>query len=99
MARKLQRHPEAAFRPMGEDGGLVVLPQKREVKVLNQVGMQVFTLLDGSRTEDEIVASVAAEFEVSTEEAARDVRDFLDDLRREGMLVDSEPEHAGGEVH
>jgi hypothetical protein len=84
---------------MGEDGGLVVLPTKREVKVLNPVGMRVFDLLDGTRSEEEIVETVAAEFEVSRDDATRDVRDFLEDLRREGMLIETAEQAAPDEVH
>ena len=57
VAPKPRRHPEAAFRAMGDEGGLVVLPTRREVKVLNEVGMRVFAMLDGTHTEDEIIAT------------------------------------------
>ena len=56
-----RRRPEAAFRPMGEEGGLVVLPTQRQVKVLNEVGIKIFSLLDGTHSESQIAAAVAAE--------------------------------------
>ena len=93
-----RRSPEAAFRPMGEDGGIVVLPMQREVKVLNPVGILVFGLIDGSRSEAEIASIVAEEFEVGIDEAAQDVSQFLDELRSNGMLAEERPESgaAGG---
>jgi hypothetical protein len=94
-----RRNPEAAFRPMGEEGGLVVLPTRREVKVLNEVGIRVYALLDGSRSERQIAEVVAEEFEVALDEAARDVAAFLAELRRDGMLLeDGAPAVAEGEA-
>ena len=87
----LRRHPEAAFRPMGDEGGLVVMPTQREVKVLNPVGIKVFSMLDGTHSEAQIAEAVAEEFEVAVEQAAEDVSAFLGELRRNGMVVDAEP--------
>ena len=86
--RNPRRSPEASFRPFGKDGGLVVMPMRREVQVLNPVGIRVFSLLDGTRSEAEIVGVVLEEFEVSPEDAARDVAEFLEQLRGAGMLAD-----------
>jgi hypothetical protein len=91
-----RRHPEAAFRPMGDEGGLVVLPMQREVKVLNPVGIKVFSMLDGSHSEAEIAAAVAEEFEVEVEQAAEDVKLFLGELRRNGMLLDEARSEGAG---
>ncbi|MCL4239015.1 MAG: PqqD family peptide modification chaperone [Anaerolineae bacterium] len=54
--------------------------------VLNEVGGHIWSLLDGVRTGEEIAAAVAAEFEVSVEEAERDVAAFLDQLERLGAV-------------
>ena len=81
-----RRHPDTAFRQIGEEGGLVVLPGRAEVKVLNPVGITVFALLDGSRDTDGLAAAVAEEFEIEVATARRDVEAFLDDLRRDGLL-------------
>ncbi len=83
-----RRHPDSAFRPIGDEGGLVVLPGRAEVKVLNPVGIKVFSLLDGRHTVEEIVGAVTAEFEVTAEVARRDVEDFLRELTAHGMLLD-----------
>jgi hypothetical protein len=81
-----RRHPDSSFREIGDEGGLVVLPGKAQVKVLNPVGIRVFSMLDGSRTVDEISARIAEEFDVSAETARKDVLDFLSDLTEHGML-------------
>jgi hypothetical protein len=86
-----RRHRDSAFRKIGDDGGLVVLPGRNEVKVLNPVAIAVFSLLDGSRDVDELTAAVADEFEIGFEQAKEDVVSFLADLQREGLLEDGPP--------
>jgi hypothetical protein len=54
--------------------------------VLNEVAAYIWDLLDGARTGEEIVAAVAAEFEVPVDEAGRDVAAFLDQLERLGAI-------------
>jgi hypothetical protein len=83
-----RRNPDTAFRKIAEDGGLVVLPGRAEVKVLNPVGIIVFSLLDGTRDVEALVAAVTAEYEISPDEARRDVIAFLQELQQEGMLAD-----------
>ena len=84
-----RRHPDTAFRQVGDEGGLVVLPGKAEVKVLNPVGIAVFALLDGSRDVDALAATIAGEFEIELAQAREDVIEFLTELQREGMLADA----------
>jgi hypothetical protein len=83
-----RRHPDTAFRKVGDEGGLVVLPGRAEVKVLNPVGITVFSLLDGSRDVDALAARVAEEFDIQTEQARKDVAEFLLELEREGLLAE-----------
>jgi len=84
-----RRHPDTAFRQVGDEGGLVVLPGRAEVKVLNPVGIAVFSLLDGSRDVDTLAATIAGEFEIGLDQAREDVIAFLTELQREGMLADA----------
>jgi hypothetical protein len=82
-----RRHPDSAFRPIAEEGGLVVLPGRAEVKVLNPVGIRIYGLLDGAHSVGEIADVIAAEYEVGETEALNDVRAFLDELHAHGMLA------------
>jgi hypothetical protein len=70
---------------------LVVLPGRAEVKVLNPVGIAVFSLLDGTRTVDALAASVAEEFDIELDRAREDVIAFLSELQGEGMLAEGDP--------
>lgn len=84
-----RRHPDTSFRQIGDEGGLVVLPGRAEVKVLNSVGIAVFSLLDGSRDIATLTEAIAGEFEIDREQARKDVVAFLTELQREGMLDDA----------
>ena len=92
MQRRPRRHPDSAYRDVSGEGGLVVLPGLAEVKVVNPAGSFIFRRLDGNHTVDEIVQAVCEEFEVSEENAARDIEEFLGELARHRMLADSESE-------
>jgi hypothetical protein len=81
---------------VGDEGGLVVLPGRSEVKVLNPVGSKVFSMLDGNHTLDRIASEVAAEFDVTPEQAMDDVREFVAELAADGMLAEPKPD---GEAH
>ncbi len=79
-----------AYRDVAEEGGLVVLTDRAQVKVLNPVGSRVFALLDGEHTVAAIIDVVTREFEVEGSEAGRDVREFLEELAEAGMLAGTE---------
>jgi hypothetical protein len=83
-----RRHPDTAFRPVGDEGGLVVLSGKSEVKVLNPVAIKVFGLLDGEHSPEEIAKAVVEEYDVSEDEALRDVNSFIGELKSHGMLAE-----------
>ena len=76
-----------AFRSIGDEGGLVVIPRQSKVQVLNPVGIKVYSMLDGSHSRDEIVQAVMEEFDVDDKTARSDVDAFLDELASEGMLT------------
>jgi hypothetical protein len=82
-----RRHPDTAFRPVADEGGLVVLPGQAEVKVLNPVAIRVFGLLDGLHSVEEIARLVTDEFEVDHDQAVTDIRSFIEELESHGMLA------------
>lgn len=87
MEERPERNPETAYRAIGDEGGLVVLPGRSEVKVLNPAGATIYALLDGKHTIDEIVVSILAEFDVTPVQAKSDVVQFIADLAAEGLLA------------
>ncbi len=88
MQNRPAKNPDTAYRTIGDEGGLVVLPGRSEVKVLNPAGATIFALLDGDHTVDQIVVKVLDEFDVTPDQARKDVIAFIDELRSEGLLAD-----------
>ncbi len=82
-----RRHPDSAYKSIAGEGGLVVLPGLAEVKVLNPTALHIFALLDGKHTLEEIAQSLFEEYEVSMEDARRDVEEFVGALEQQGMLA------------
>jgi hypothetical protein len=81
---------------VGDEGGLVVLPDRNQVKVLNPLGSLIYQLLDGNTTQDEIVQAIVDGFEVSEEQAREDLSTYLLELESEGMLAHDAEEAAQG---
>lgn len=96
-AKYVRRDPTTASRAVADEGWLVVVPSRAEVNVMNPVGGKIYSLLDGHHSESDIVRAIVEEFEVSEENARRDVREFLDELREKGMLATSGPVEAADE--
>jgi coenzyme PQQ biosynthesis protein PqqD len=69
-----------------DNEAVLVLPERGEVKVLNEVGALIWQLADGTRTVAEIVTSVCAEYQVSQTQAEADVLEFIDELQAKAIL-------------
>lgn len=80
-----RRHPTAGYR-IFEGQATIVLPDGSYIKVLNEVGSRVWDLLDGERTEAEIVDVICEEFETPRDRAEQDVREFIAALAEHRML-------------
>ena len=50
--------------------------------VLNELAAFIWDLLPNVETEEEILKAVLAEYEVSQEEAAKDIAEFMDKLKQ-----------------
>ncbi len=66
---------------------VLVLPEKGQVKVLNEVGARIWSLVDGQRTIRQIVEAVCAEYSVDFITAEMDTRRFLEQLVERGALT------------
>jgi hypothetical protein len=80
-----QHHPNVIWRVL-DDGVVVVSPQQGQVRVLNQVGTTVWGLIDGRRTVADLAAALTEQYNVSLEEAGRDLHAFLGELTERGLL-------------
>lgn len=81
-----KRNPDAAFRVIDGEA-IVVLPDRGEVKVLNDVGSRIWELMDGESSVDQISQTICKEYEVKQKDALTDISDFLAQLSNNGMLA------------
>ncbi len=77
-------NPRVAYRKIGERFVLVNIEDNNILK-LNETGSEIWSCLDG-RDINEVAAHVREVFDVSQEEALSDVRDFLEDMKKRGLV-------------
>lgn len=98
----LQRNPDIVWRvekrreaevlaamERGEDvseHGTVILIISGMMHQLNFVGARIWSLCDGTRSEGDLVALLATEFEVDAAELTSDVHEFINELVIKGWL-------------
>ena len=70
-----------------EHEAVVVLPDRGEVKVLNDAGAQIWALADGSRSVRDIAAALCNDFDVSPAVAEADTLKFLTELQQKGLIT------------
>lgn len=82
--RYLVRSPFLAWRVI--DGQAVLIsPQERELHCLNEVGTDIWSLADGSRTLTQIAQEMTRLYQVTPEEALQDVLTFAQVLLDKGV--------------
>jgi hypothetical protein len=72
-------HPQVATRIVDGEA-LIVLADSGQVNVLNRVGTRMWELIDGTRSVQQIVDTVCTEFEVTEDQAQRDIEEFVQEL-------------------
>jgi hypothetical protein len=78
-------NPEIIARIL-EDEAVLVLPVQGKVKVLNEVGARIWTLIDGATSTEAIIHTICQEFDTTPEVAAQDVNAFLTQLAERDMI-------------
>ncbi|HTP10131.1 MAG TPA: PqqD family protein [Anaerolineae bacterium] len=90
MELTLNSYPAPAEHVRGrrlEYEAVVVLPDQGQVKVLNEVGAQIWALVDGSRSVREIAVAVCREYDVPSAVAEADTLKFLTELQQKGLII------------
>lgn len=67
--------------------GTVLLIVSGTMHQLNMVGGTIWQLADGTRSTDQLVDLLAADYDVERSELEEDVRDFVSDLIERGWLI------------
>jgi hypothetical protein len=65
---------------------LIINPDNSQIKVINEVGTKIWSLLDGNRSIDDIAIMLASEYDVDIEEAREDTKLFLQELKLSGLV-------------
>ena len=79
------RNPEIIGK-LAEDEAVLVMPQKGQVKVVNEVGAVIWELIDGKRTIERIIEEIVSQFDVDYVTAETDVFNFISELNEREMV-------------
>lgn len=69
-----------------EREALILLPEQGQVKVINEVGAVIWSLVDGQRDVAQIASLIHQEYQVQLEHAQADVLEFLRDLESREVI-------------
>lgn len=90
MADSLQRRPahhrRTASRVFSGEA-VVITPAENKVRMLNQTGSRIWELADGVRSVADIVALLAAEYDVDPAHAQQTTVELLDTLAAKELIV------------
>ena len=79
------RNPEIIAKT-AEDEAVLVMPQKGQVKVFNEVGAVIWELIDGKRTIEIIIEEIVSQFDVDPFTAESDVLNFISELYKREIV-------------
>lgn len=82
-------HPQVAGRVVDGEA-VIILSESNLVNVYNPVGSRVWELCDGTRTVEDVIDLIVAEYEVNRERAQADVVAFIEQLLVDRVLELSE---------
>ena len=68
------------------DEGFIFDPETGNSYTVNKTGLFIVKLLKEGKSEEEIVKALSEKFDVSEEDARRDLVDFMEQLRLYGFL-------------
>jgi hypothetical protein len=80
--------PDVVFRDLEGEAVILDLASGRYFG-LNAVGTRIWTLLDQGTSIEEIVRTVAEEYDADADEIDRDVKALIEDLSSRGLIVRS----------
>lgn len=87
--RTIRLSSDVVFRELEGEAVILDLASGRYFG-LNAVGTRVWALLDAGTPVDQIVSTLADEYEAEREQIARDVAALIDDLSTRGLIVASD---------
>ena len=66
--------------------GVLVNTRKAQIKVINEVGAYIWSIVDGVRSVQEIARVVSTQYDVELDQAEQDTLEFVRDLSQKGLI-------------
>jgi hypothetical protein len=80
-------NPDVVLREEDPDGGLLFNPDTNQVRVINNTGLFVWKLCDGTKSMESITAEIGKNFDqVPPDEVDGQVKTFMDDMIQNGFI-------------
>jgi hypothetical protein len=81
------RNPDVVLREEEADGGLLFNPDTNQIRVINSTGLMIWKLCDGEHNLAEMSKALNEAFEGSTtDQAMKDVRTYIEDMKAAGFI-------------
>ena len=81
-----RKNESIQWRAFGTDG-ILLNPASGDYFEINEVGLLIWTHVDGQRTIEEIIEELASHFDTDTQGLAGDTTEFLEELIRRGLIA------------
>lgn len=81
----LSKNPKVVGQTVDHEAVLILL-EKNQVKVLNEVGSRIWELVNGQRTISDISNIICYEFDVTQQQSQDDALVFLEELLFKGIV-------------
>jgi len=92
LGKRFTKDPSIVSRKIADECILVPIKQSASevdsIYTVNEVGSRIWELIDGEKSLSEISDVIIDEFEVSNEEAEKDLIEFLQQLEQVGAVME-----------
>ena len=86
LQRRYKKNPNIVYRKIADNFILVPIKHKvgdlESIYTLNEVGARIWELIDGKRNTEQIRNIIIEEFQVSPQEAGKDLSEFIEKLSK-----------------
>lgn len=90
MARRYEKNPSVVYREIAGEAILVPIHQDvrdmQSIYTLDSVGADIWSLIDGERTLDEIRDALLGEYDVEPDDLSKDLEEFVEQLLSVGAV-------------
>ena len=84
---KLSKHPQVVYRPLENQGGVLLHLESGQYHGVNATGLAIWDLLDGERTVAEVAEELHGRMQDPPADLEQDVAEFLGGLSTRGLAL------------